>query len=383
MRRVNVHLYQSTFKHESRILKITQSLAKAKLFEDILVIARGDGELPGREAIDANRDVQRLPASLWRFSKSLGLLEWLLRASWHLLQARPACVNCHSLATLPVGVMAKWMLHARLIYDTHELETETAALRGIRKRFYKLVERLLIRYVDEVVVVGAAIANWYKNEYGLRNVHVVRNFPDVPLEPDPGSLILKQSLSIPADDVLFLYQGIVGSGRGIELLLRVFQNAPRGKHLVFIGYGPWLPAVRRAADSCNQIHFVPAVPPAELLRWTAGADVGLSVFENTSLSNFYCVPNKVFEYLACGLPVIVSDFPEMSKFVSDTRCGWTVSVDEVSLQNLVAGITRDALNSKAEQARKHRFNYRWQSEEPTLIRVYQTINGGTLESKAA
>jgi glycosyltransferase involved in cell wall biosynthesis len=382
MSRVNVHLYQSTFTHESRILRITHSLAKAALFDKILIVVRGDGNLAARQWIDSIREVHRIRARFWSVSKFLGLLEWLIRATWHVLATRPCCVNAHSLPALPIGVAAKWVCGARLVYDTHELETEAATLQGIRKWLYKFVERALIRYADEVVVVGPAIAGWYSKQYALQNVHVVRNFPLLAVEPTTAPM-LRRELGISSDDIVFLYQGVTGVGRGIELLLRVFQNVSRDKHLVVIGYGQLAKAIEDAAKDFRQIHFVPAVAPSVLPQWTAGADVGLSVIENICLSYYYCLPNKIFEYLACGIPIIASDFPEMARLVDDLQCGWTVPVQLSALQRLIDGMTRQEIDRKKEAAITHRASCRWEVEESALLRMYQKRGGPRFRNAAA
>ena len=216
----NVHIYQSSFRHESRILKITKSLVDAGVFSQVDILAAWEAGQATFEPIDAQRRVRRLKTRLGRrdggkLSKLCWVAEWLLRTTIQTLRLRPTCVNCHSLVVLPIGVVAKWLVGCRLIYDTHELETETGNCRGIRQSMLKLVERFCIRYVDETIVVGQAIANWYRDTYGLPHVHVARNVPHRETlerlrtagELSRSSSPLRKNLSIAQDELVFLYQG--------------------------------------------------------------------------------------------------------------------------------------------------------------------------------
>jgi glycosyltransferase involved in cell wall biosynthesis len=97
--------------------------------------------------------------------------------------------------------------------------------------------------------------------------------------------------------------------------------------------------VRKYASDFPNIHFHPAIKPSEILSYTCSADVGLSIIENSCLSYYYSLPNKFFEYIAAGVPVIASDFPDMSAIVNEHKVGWTVDVNEEALSNLIAKLT--------------------------------------------
>src|ERR687886_259913 len=156
---VNVHIYPAPFEYRSRMLKITKSLAEADIFEKIVILAMTSSELPEHEVLDAKREVIGLPCTLGQgstktFWKALRAIEWSCRILLSLKGQKVACINCHHLAVLPVCMALKVLKHSKLVYDTHELETETVASHGIRKRLSKILERLLIRFVDETIVVN-------------------------------------------------------------------------------------------------------------------------------------------------------------------------------------------------------------------------------------
>jgi glycosyltransferase involved in cell wall biosynthesis len=382
---LNVHVYPTPFVHESRILKITKTLADGGVFRRIDVMAALEDGLPEVQDIDGRRRVLRVKKSLGRsssstFWKAMRTLEWSWRLKDSLLGRPVACVNCHSLAALPLCVFLKRRKGAALVYDTHELETETLHTKGLRRVIARTVERLLIRFADEVVVVNDAIADWYRRAYGLDNVTVVRNVPVRRERDAKKSRILRDAFGIGEDGLVFLYQGILTRGRGVNLLLDAFAGAGPDRHILFLGYGDLEGEVTRAARRFPNIHYHSAVPPEKIAEFTAGADVGVSLIENVCLSYYMSLPNKVFEYLQCGLPVVVSRFPAMAEIVDRFGCGWAIPVERDLLARLVTSITREEISRRSERALEAGSSCHWALEEPTLLGVYRRLGFGPGET---
>ncbi|MFM6007465.1 MAG: hypothetical protein ACKPA7_27060, partial [Sphaerospermopsis kisseleviana] len=156
---INLHINANSFTHGSRVLKETSSLINAKLVEKILIVALHEDKLQEFETIDARCSVWRVKLksrswakSLWMQIPKLKGLFFYLEFGWRVSRFATAnqvnIVNVHSVGLLPLGVWLKLKLGAKLIYDAHELETETAGAKGIRKALSQLTEKLLIPYVD-------------------------------------------------------------------------------------------------------------------------------------------------------------------------------------------------------------------------------------------
>ena len=318
--RTNVHFYPSTFRFESRMLKETATALESGAVDDVLVLARWEPGLAEAEQIDAQRAVRRLrtPAGD-RLPGMLGsivrLLEWQVRAFVAIVRAHPVIVNPHSLPVLPVAAAARLVTRAAIIYDTHELETETVGASATRRRIGRLLERLLVPMCVVVVVVNRSIGDWYRTHHSRARIIVVRNVPYRAARPVDRSTSLHDRLGIPADELIFLYQGSIHRGRATEMLLDVFSGHPPTRHLVFLGYGDQEDLVRSTAVVHPNIHFLPAVPPSEVLDVTASADVGICLIEDVCLSYRLALPNKLMEYISAGVPALVSDFPEMRRFI--------------------------------------------------------------------
>lgn len=380
MERVNVHIYPSPFKNESRMLKITKTLAENNIFDKIYIIATWENGLPEIENIDDVREVVRihgrsLEVKQGNFKKVLKTLQWSRNIFKFLRGKKVSCINCHSLQVLPLCVLFKIFKQAKLVYDTHELETETANSIGFRKLLSKITEKFLMPFIDETIVVNEHIAKWYQDAYGLKKVWVVKNVPYRREGEIKRTTILRDTFKIQKEDVLFLYQGLIGYGRGIKLLLRIFSQLNSDKHIVFLGYGDeaLVEQIIEYTKRYPNIHYFPAVKPDEVFYYTASADVGISLIENVCLSYYLCLPNKMFEYMSCGIPAIVSDFPVMSSFIDKYNCGWKVKLEEDPVILLINGINQESLIEKQEKTRSAREDFGWHLEEPILLDVYKQL----------
>ncbi len=375
---INIHVYPSSLRNESRILKIVKTLQRAKVFDSIVVVGKWE---PGVEAITFLGGGSYFHRISPLFSDKKGTIFRIIKVIvWHIRvllayggNRKVVCVNCHSLPVLPLCVVLKFLSGCKLIYDTHELETEVIRSRGVVRVFYKAIERLLIRYCDKVSVVNKEISSWYENEYGISAPVVVENMPVSPRAVDVvRGTALRDYAGITDDDVLFIYQGLFSKGRGIEKLISVFSGFHVRLHLIFLGYGPLEQVVRKAADQYPCIHFHPAVPPELLSEYTASADVGIALIENLCKSYYLCLPNKLYEYVMCGVPVIASDFPVMSRVVQDLRCGWLTEPDEDSLRILIEALSFDDIEIMSRNAKKARGKIGWHLQENNVLAIYES-----------
>jgi len=374
---VNLHAYQSFFTHETRMLKETQSLVKGRLFEKVFIGAIWKPGLQLIEKLDNHRTVWRVPlATRWLpeslFWKAIKFFEWEVKLFLNYRKEDIMVFNAHSLIVLPLGVLFKMFKKCKLVYDTHELETEVQ-MRRIQKRVYKVLERLLMPYVDITVVVSDSIKDWYRNRYKLEEVYVIKNVPHHPSGNRAQSRGLRDHLGIANNDLLFIYQGILEKGRGIELILECFAQADRRKHIVLMGLGRLEPLIKDYEKRYPNVHFHDAVSPSIVIEYVCSADVGISLIENSCLNYYYSLPNKLFEYLFSGIPAIVSDFPEMSKVIEEGQWGWAIPVKKDVLLNLVNVLSREEIQEKKRNALKAKNKYGWHIEEEKLLKIYSNL----------
>lgn len=375
---LNIHIYPSTFLNESRILKIVRSLRGHQVFDQVLVFALWKEGLSKAEVLGDGIEVRRITpvigssmqGRLGRIFKAVG---WHLGVLWSLRGIKVTCFNCHSLAVLPLSVAVKIWKRCVLVYEPHELETETVGLLGLRQWLLRLVERAFIGWADAVCVVNGSISDWYVASYRLSQAWVVRNVPHRSDSDPIRTGHLRKAVGIAPDTQLFLYQGLLAPGRGVGLLINVFSKLPN-LHLVLMGYGEMESQVLAASVEYKNIHYMPAVPPEQVKNYTVDADVGIALIEKVCLSYYLSLPNKLFEYATCGVPVVVSNFPEMSHFVDEYDCGWKVDPDEQALLNLIQNLTPINLSSKRANTHASVQTYCWQEEERELLAMYRSLD---------
>lgn len=371
---LNLHIYPSYLTNESRILRETQSLCSLGLVKKIFVLGYWKAGLAEQEEVLPSVFFYRLRPPLkkqegiWKILNLISFPLFYLEVISICRKNRPSLINCHTLTVLPLGFFLKHLFGARLIYDPHELETESNESKGSRRIMARFIERSFIHSADAVIVVSHHIAKWYITKYNLTNVSVVKNIPRRKVMPATSSL-LRQAVGLSEKDIVFLYVGVLENGRGIHLLLDIFKGMRGNKHLVFLGYGALQEEIKNAADSNNNIHYQNAVSPDRVLEYVAGADVGICLIENTCLSYYYCLPNKSFEYICAGLPFISSNFPELKQEFGSYGVCWFTDVESEQISKLINRITAKDIAAKRKDVLMCRENWSWEEEEKKYFKI--------------
>ena len=285
--------------------------------------------------------------------------------------------HCHDLNTLAVGVRCKRKRPGtRLVYDSHELATERSRMTRRARRRAGRAERQGLRHVDEGIWTTRTRAEYIVRRYGIRFPTLIHNVPEM-LEVEQG-WDLHERLQIPADRRILLYQGSIQEFRGIEESIEAVTMLERCV-LVIIGYGYHRPMLedmvhRRGLD--DLVRFFGPIPNDELLYYTASADVGLCVIRGQSLSYRWSMPNKLFEYMMAGIPVVASDFEEMGRVVREEGVGTVCDPDDP--QSIAAAVRAIVDDPEAEArfraaTRVAITRYNWDHEEQKLLALYRRL----------
>ena len=225
---------------------------------------------------------------------------------------------------------------------------------------WSALEHRYLPRTDAVLTVNDSIADRMAATYGIERPVVTHNVPE--RQAVPRTDALRERLGIPAEQRIVLYQGLVRDGRGLERLVDAMRDVPDAA-LVVIGDGPAKAAlVQQAADALGErAHFLPHTPPDDLLRLTASADLGVHVPEPITESIRLALPNKLFEYLMAGLPVVVANIPEMRRVVEQFDVG--LVVDPYDRDGLAAAL-RQALDDEAARQR-------WRANAPQVFETFR------------
>lgn len=383
---IDLHLYPSYLQNESRILKITKSLVDNHVTDNIHIVGLWKEKLKEKESVDEKRNIFRIKITLYRYTPFLKTFffrwEWYFKVFFKYINKDVRIIQCNSIEDLPVGVaLKKFKKGVKLVYDAHELETEKNTVDGFRKKLLKIIERRLIKHADTVSVVSKCIVDWYEREYKIPKVYLIRNIPynhsSSKLSEGRGEDLkndkkIRKQFNIGDDEIVFLYQGGLMTGRALLVWLEVFKNIPsKNKHIVYMGYGYFENEIKQYADKYPNIHLHPAVHPDVIHEYSVDADVGLSIFENTYMSYYFCLPNKLYEYILCNVPVLVSDFPEMSRAIHELKSGWIINPTYEEMYRFIDEINLDEIKQKKVLCGNNKANIGWHTEEKVLLEMYQ------------
>lgn len=326
-----LHISHTDIRSDSRILKEMDAVATIAGTQVTGIGAEDqDGAPPSnkhqafeiRAIRPLSRRLKALPRPLYLALAFFELSLWLVLSGARL---KPRLVHCHDTLVLPAGVVIKLLTGARLIYDAHELESDKNGQTHTLSRATWLMEKACWRWVDGFVSVSESIVAWYLERFPHRPSAVVLNSPVFQAAQNretPGrSAHFRQTFKVSEDALIFVYVGILTRGRGVEAVLEVFSDPTVSAHLVFMGYGDLDGVISAASKRHANIHLHPPVPHQQVVEYTSGADVGLCFVENVSLSDYYCLPNKLFEYSFAGVPVLASNFPEIERVVDEFSLG--------------------------------------------------------------
>ena len=302
---------------------------------------------------------------------------------WHrahglLADLRADAYHAHDLDSLWPAARAARRRNAALVYDSHECWIEQSSLVGrpLVRSFWARLERRLLPQVDRTITVSASIVRWFQERYGLEQVALVRNLPQYrkPLE----SQRIRAELGLGPERPIVLYQGGFLTENGLAEQIGAVAGV-EGAAFVLIGDGPCesqLKALVSREGLADRVYFISRVPFAELHSYTCSADVGLCLIKGTGKSFYYSMPNKLFEYLMAGLPVMASDFPEMRAVVRDSGAGQVADPEDgPGIRRSVADLLRDA-DRRAEYRRaalEAAGRYNWEQEAPNLVRLYASL----------
>ena len=368
-------------RNESRVLKETNSILNFNIASKVYIASLQGDDLEEEKIYKDNLILNRFKLSSRRLSKNLFVqvvkyFEFIIRVTLFYKKKDIKIVNIHSIALLPFGVFLKYLLKAKLVYDTHELETEINGGNGLRKKLAKFMEKSLIKMCDLIFVVSENIADWYSNEYEIKRPVVVKNAPR--LIGNGKANHFRDNLGIKDESIIVLYQGGLSKSRGVGLLLEAFKKRVDDKIvIVFMGYGELEENIRSSSDEYDNIFFHQSVPPEILLEYTSSADIGIHMIQNTCLNHFYCMPNKLFEYAMAGLIVIISNMKEMREVVERYNMG--IIVEEYSVGALNSAIDKlletDLFKMK-QNARRCAEENSWEVQEIIMFKEYKRILNG-------
>lgn len=299
----------------------------------------------------------------------------------------PAADLYHGMAYMgiPVALDLARRHGGRVVYDARDIYVDAANLARMPRTLRWLVgraERRWARRADRVITVNRPYAEVMARRWAVDLPLIVMNCAYRTTPPEPRPRRFHATLGLDPATRVVLYQGGFSRDRGIEQLIEAIPAVP-GAVLVLLGYGSLQAELEaRAADPtlAGRVRILPAVPPTELLDWVASADVVAMPIQPTTLNHRYTTPNKLFEAMAVGVPVVASDLPGMAPTVRDADAGLLVDPTDPAA---IAQACRTLLDEPADVAAARRARilgaahatYNWEAQMDRLLAEYGRLTG--------
>ena len=336
---------------------------------DVTLVGRCYGDSPVLEKRPYKTKRLRL---LFR-KGSIFYAEYTIRLLFYLLFKKCDLLVANDLDTLlPNYLVSKWRKKP-LVYDSHEYFCGELSVvsKPISYKVWHGIEKFCFPKLKTVITVSQSIVDQYEKEYGIRP-YLVRNIPPA---ATPLVTATRQSLQMPDDKTVLLLQGSgINEGRGGEEIVQAMQYLP-DCHLFIVGNGTVLPQLKRMSAEMNlqdRITFVPRQTPENLFNYTSLADMGMAIDTDQSANLRFSLPNKIFDYIKAGLPMVVSNLVERARIVRQYKVG--PIAESVTPEALAADVKElsdpELLAQCRENCKTAARELTWENEEKVLEQVY-------------
>jgi len=347
-----------------------------------------ESKRPASECMDGV-EVERvfLASTHGRGNTQLFFYAWLyLKMLWRAWRTVFNVVHCHDLDTLPIGFVLGKLKRKPIVYDAHESFPDMleGSVHPIIRRWLVKLENFFIRRTDLLITVGEKLRRYF-DDRGARHSVVVGNWKrlnDYSRSAEQNQE-LRRRLSIPngALAVVCIIQLFVD--RKIQELLDAVEQAP-DVYLIVGGKGALEETVRRHAAANSRIRYVGFVSGNDIPAYTCAGDVVYYGFDPANPNARFSAPNKLFEALAAGRPLITGDFGEIADVVRQACCGIVLSEYSAVEIGKAFAVLRNPRQRESMAANARRLaveGMNWEKGEEILAREYAALLPAAAEAR--
>ena len=348
---------------DQRVDKICNTLTE--LGHDVILIGR---YFKDSKFIYRNYETKRF--QLWFNKGPLFYANYNIRLFIFLLYIKPNILWSNDLDTLPANYLYSKIKKSKLIFDSHEYFTEVPELinRSFSRKFWKVLERLMVPNLKHVLTVSQSIVNLFEKEYKIK-VSLLRNVPSLKKQTAEVEMIVTEGKKI------IIYQGAINVNRGIEQMIEAMLHL--SNHVLYIaGTGDISQEIESLITKLNlqnKVKLLGRIPLEKLHGYTQQADLGLSLEEDAGLNYRFALPNKLFDYIHAEIPVLVSNLPEMKNLVTQYQLGEII--EHHNPKHIATKI--EAMLSNKEQlkiwkknAKKAALELNWEKEKHVISNLF-------------
>lgn len=357
-RRIIAYCMTSDFAFDQRMQRISSSLSK----ENISIVIHRSKYLKELNTSTKLIDLQTRFKNGVLFYMFFNLK--LLRKLWLI---NPDIVYSVDTDTLLATGIYKLFKRKITIYDSHEYFTEVPELTGktFKKKLWTWVENTFVPKMDLCITVGDSLATIFTKNLN-KSFITIRNIP----------LFINASNESKKENLL-IYQGAINEGRGLHCAIDVMEYLEDYK-LILVGDGDIKNELKHYVNKKyfnDRIEIRDVMLPQDLKHLTSTAIFGLNLIENTSLSYYYSLANKFFDYLQAEVPSINMKFPEYENILKEKPFGLMINeLDPKELANAIIN-NSDQLtyNSLVANCKKYKSEFTWEKEEQKLLSHFNSL----------
>lgn len=367
-----IHCTISPCDNERRIFN--EAFTASRNGYQVAIVALKTPDLPVYSTVNSI-PLERIAIKNWQ-GGPLKFLLFNLKLFFSLMHKNFQILHCHDLWVLPAAALAVCLKRGRLVYDAHEYyrDLEIFQKKKMSGFLWAVAEWIFIRKAEAVIVINRHHLQFFRRSYPfLKQVVVLMNYPfltDYPSE--------KSEIGFDGRENKIIFQGILKQGRGLPALIQSMEKVETGT-LEIIGHGELESELRKlvaAKNLQNLIFFKGKMEWDKLLRETGKCRAGLVLFQSHTRNYAHASPNKFFEYVMTGTPVIASDIVTFQEFNSEFEVALLVppdSIDEIS--SAIRTLLNDQFTWKRlhENCIKARKKWNWEAQEKVLLDVYQQV----------
>ena len=371
-------LSEGDIRYDSRILKsinvATENGAEALGFGIIDRIAPSQYSRIGKNAkiFSINLVSRKVPFKLIRYI--CAILEYNFKGLFFALKHRPSLIHCNDYVPLPLAIIIKILLRSKILYDAHELESHKHGQSKLTSILVFSLEFLSWSFIDSFVTVSESIKNWYLKKFPKKASCVVLNTPFFKNNLIYEKTYLRKKFKIPENYKVFIYVGVLTKGRCLFEIIDCFKQEEISKRacLVFLGSGPLKEKLFSMVTTDNLIFFHRPVAPEEVLKITSSADYGIRIDKNESLSHEFSLPNKIFEYIFAGIPLITApNHGDVSNLIETLKLGIICEPNLESMKKAIKKMMSKKIKFDIDSNKL--YPYSWDCQSKNLLKNYIKI----------
>lgn len=301
-----------------------------------------------------------------------------LRLFFKLLFKKCDLLFANDLDTLWPNYLVSKLKGVPLIYDSHELFCDVPELMAtpFKRKLWQRLEGKIVPKLKYCITVNNSIAAIFEKRYNVK-FNVIRNIPDFSMKGFQPKT--RQELGLPTNKKIIVMQGAgINIDRGSEELVDAMAQVNNAILLVIGGGDVWPLLQKKVSDKRLQdkVRLISKIPKQELLHYTCNADLGVTIDKNTNPNYYNSLPNKLFDYIHCSVPVLASHLPEIEKVIHEYGIGTFIPNHQ---PETIARCLNELLNStelnifKANTARAAA-ELTWEKEKHKYLEILRQIN---------